>query len=116
MQELVQRVHEAWGTQHCAHAHQQDVCPRNPDGPCTCVHSSPAEPDTDGPVLRACNGESDAVSTVSAPRWQSSDPPAVPAPPVSDDDLRSVPLSLSSQRLGDEVFRPPRTVPDARLT
>lgn len=113
---LVQAVPATWGPQHqCAHA-AHDVCPRNPGGPCTCAHSDPPASESKGLVLRACNGGSDALGPISVPRWQSSQATSVPAPRVSTDPLGEVHLPLSSQRFGNEVFRPPRTTPVLRLS
>jgi len=116
IQGLVQAVQVTWGPQHqCAHTFH-DVCPRNPDGPCTCAHPEPGQSESEGPVIRACNGGSDAVSPITLPQWQSTRADPVPSPRVSTGDLLGVHLSLSSQRLVDEVFRPPRTTPPVRLS
>lgn len=116
VREIVQEAQVAWGSQHqCAHA-SHDVCPRNPDGACTCAHPEPVESESKGPIIRACNGGSDAVSPITVPQWQSTPTAPVPSPRVSADDLQGIHLSLSSQRLVDEVFRPPRMTPLVRLS
>jgi len=115
-QGLVQVAYEAAGTHQCAHA-QHDVCPRNPDGPCTCAHTDPGDAKSDGPILRACHGGSDAQGPLPVPRWQSPGAPAgVPGPHVSAVALWSPTLPLPPQPPVDEILRPPRTAPPLRLS
>ena len=116
VQGLLQAVHEAAGSHQCAHAHH-DVCPRNPDGPCTCVHSAPADTEAEGPLLKACHGGSDAQGPVPVPRWQSFSPPAlVPEPHTAALTLSPPPAVVPPQRFGDEILRPPRTTSLVRLS
>jgi hypothetical protein len=79
----------------------------SPSGPCTCDHDAP--PSTDGPVFEGCNSpHSSAVQLTTRlmlvfnhrphlPRRRSQRLTLVPRRPV-----------LSSQRVGDDVFHPPR--------
>ena len=99
----------------CAH---RGVCPRNPDGPCPCDHSGSADTESrDGPRLKACEGGHGGVlAPVTAPKWQSPETAGGPAPRVSGTEYSHLYQLLSSQRLGDEIFRPPRTTPPVRLT
>jgi hypothetical protein len=115
VQGLLQAAHEAWGTHSCAHTHH-NVCPRNPDGPCTCAHSDPVDPEAEGPFLQACHGGSDAEGPVPVPRWQPvSSPALVPKPHMAALTLSAPPAAPPPQRYGDDILRPPRTTPPVRL-
>ncbi len=109
VQGLMQAAYEALGAhQQCAHA-QHDVCPRSPDGPCTCAHTNP-DTESEGPVMRACHSGSRVLAVVTVPRWQTpSAPTAVPGPLVSETTLLPLSPLPPPQRLGDDIFRPPRT-------
>ena len=110
VQGLLQAAHEAQGTHQCAHA-QHDMCPRNPDGPCTCAHPDP-DPGAEGPIMRACHSGSEVLGPTPVPRWQSpSAPPAVPSPLTSETTLLALSPPPPPERLGDDIFRPPRTTP-----
>lgn len=105
-----------WPAQECQCVHH-GVCPRNPEGPCTCDHSAPASDSgstadptaTDGPVLKDCDGASPTALGVASPLkallvpgWKR----PVPFHHLFDPSFRND--DLSPQRMGDEVFRPPR--------
>ena len=112
---LVQQIrpgHAEHVCQRCANG----VCPRDPEAPCTCAHSDSDESDAEGVVLKTCDGEAaDALAPV-VPKWQSSDVEAPPSPRVTDTEFSHLYPPLSPQRLGDEIFRPPRTTPPVRLS
>ncbi|MCS4199194.1 hypothetical protein [Salinibacter ruber] len=110
VQGLLQAAHEALGTHQCAHA-QHDMCPRNPDGPCTCAHTD-SDTSPEGPIMRACHDGSQAPGAVPVPRWQSpSAPTAVPSPLTSETTRLALSPPPPPERLGDDIFRPPRTTP-----
>ena len=119
---LVQSAGQTWAEKPCRHHAEQTVCPRNPDGPCTCTHhdsentasnsDSPA-----GPAFEACDGGgATALSPSTSPLAWSPIGTIRPTPRVADNGYPSLSHALSPQRLGDEVFRPPRTTPPVRLT
>ncbi|WP_263809986.1 MULTISPECIES: hypothetical protein [Salinibacter] len=110
VQGLLQAAHEALGTHRCAHA-QHDMCPRNPDGPCTCAHTD-SDTSPEGPIMQACHSGSEVLGPTPVPRWQSpSAPAAVPSPLTSETTLLALSPSPPPERLGDDIFRPPRTTP-----
>lgn len=113
---LVQQVRQVQ-VQHTCHHCANGVCPRDRETPCSCAHSGPAESETDGLLLRSCNEETPgALAPVSGPKWRVSGIVSTLAPRLSDAGYTSLYQPLTPQRLGDEVFRPPRTAPPARLT
>lgn len=106
----------------CRHHAEQMVCPRNPDGPCTCTHgdSEGAGADSEsvaGASFEACNGDSaGALSPSISPLGWTLIGMNRPGPHVSENSYTPLRSSLSPQRVGDDIFRPPRTMPDVRLT
>lgn len=119
---LVQAAGQAGAEKMCRHRAQQKVCPRNPDGPCTCTHrdtrghSSESESPT-VPAFEACDGGgAAALSPGMSPLAWTPVGTSRPRPHISDHRYAHCHASLSPQRVGDDVFRPPRTTPDVRLT
>jgi hypothetical protein len=104
LQSLVQSVQH--GAVHHECSHPDGVCPMNPDGPCQCNHDTPSSPDE--PTLQSCSNSGPiAVLSLALPKWVPTVGTPIPAPD-SDDPLRTPHrLVLSSQRVGDDVFRPP---------
>jgi hypothetical protein len=105
LQGVVQAVQSPSPHHECTHP--TGYCPMNPDGPCTCNHADTDAPDE--PTVRACSGAStsglavavvgtwviDRVGQMLAPRER----------PMSRTPIVSF---LSSQRVGDRIFHPPR--------
>ncbi|MFB6229748.1 MAG: hypothetical protein ABEL04_01225 [Salinibacter sp.] len=115
VQVLVQQARSVYTQQTCSRC-AGGVCPRTPDGDCSCTHSEPAESGADGVVLKTCDRDrSEALAPV-VPKWQSSGTTDAPSPRVISTRLPHLYQSLLPQRLGDEIFRPPRTTPSVRLT
>lgn len=104
----------------CAHV---GVCPRNPEGPCPCDHSSSADPTaatdapTDGrPIVQECDGpSSNALGVMSTIKALFTPTLERPAPFLRPTDSSSASEDLSSQRVGDDVFHPPRATAAVRL-
>jgi len=100
---------------------ERGFCPRNPDGSCECNHhnhderaaGSESELESEevpaqGPILQSCETSSpDAVTSLSPAKWVIL---SHRAPDPSSSSLSSqVDVSaLLSQRMGDDVFHPPR--------
>jgi len=115
VQVLVQQIRSVHTQQTCPRC-ASGVCPRTPGSDCACTHSDSGESDTEGLVLKTCDrGAVEALAPV-VPKWQSSGTTDAPSPRVADTELPSLYLSLSPQRYGDEIFRPPRTTSPVRLT
>jgi hypothetical protein len=119
---LVQVAGQVGAEKTCRHHAKQKVCPRNPDGPCTCTHHDTQDHSSksgspEGPVIEACDGKGPSTlsPSLSPLAWT---PVATirPAPRISTSAYAQFATSLSPQRVGDDVFRPPRTTPDVRLT
>gem|GEM_PF-2789110 len=107
---LVQAPHTC---QHC----ENGICPRNPDASCVCSTPSPAPSDVDGPRLRHCDRDpSEAFALFATPKWAPDTRMTPPAPRTSSAGYGHQDHALAPQRLGDEVFRPPRTTPPVRLS
>lgn len=115
VQFLVQQVHQVTVQDPCSHC-ANGVCPRDTDGSCSCAHSEPADSEWDGVVLRSCDGDATEALAPVVPKWRSSEATGPPTPRVSGTEYSHLYHPLSPQRLGDEVFRPPRTTPPVRLT
>jgi len=120
---LVQVAGQTVGEKVCRHHGHQEVCPRNPNGPCTCTHDHDPQSSTSdseslsSPAFEACNGGgADALSLSLSPLAWTPVAPVRPAPRISTSAYARFASSLSPQRVGDDVFRPPRTTPDVRLT
>ena len=110
---LVQQLRPA----HAEHVCQRcanGVCPRDPEAPCTCAHSEPAE--SDGVVLTTCDRDGAEALAPVVPKWQSSEGPDAPSPRVAETEFSHLYPVLAPQRLGDDIFRPPRTTPLVRLS
>lgn len=104
-------VHSIQSVQHECSCHRDGICPRNPDGPCTCDHhSAPADADSsEGPVFRVCHDtQSDAVRTVVTPKRVFNREARGPIPPVFTHRRPVEYDELSPQRVGDDVFHPPQ--------
>jgi hypothetical protein len=112
---LVQQIRPAHVHHACPRC-ADGVCPRTPESDCACTHSDSDESDTEGVVLKTCDGEGAEALAPVVPKWQSSTTTSAPSPRVLDTERSHLDPSLSSQRLGDEIFRPPRTAPPVRLT
>lgn len=104
LQSIVQSAQH--GAAHHECSHPDGVCPMNPDGPCTCNHDAPSSPDE--PALQSCSDSGPiAVRSLALPKWVPTVGTPIPAPGF-DAPLRALHrLVLSSQRMGDDVFRPP---------
>lgn len=104
IQSIVQSLQH--GTAHHQCDHPEGVCPMNPEGPCTCDHSS--ETPTNEPTLRSCGtGQADALlSTLT--RWLPLSRVQRPTPRLHVRSQAAVYTIRSSQRVGDEIFHPPR--------
>lgn len=117
---LVQSAQHRLAEKTCRHHAGREVCPRNPDGPCTCTHPDSGRRSSDsespvGPVFEACNGGgADALGPSTSPLGWTSVVTSRPAPRVSEEGYAHIYQALSPQCLGSEVFRPPRTTPDLR--
>lgn len=122
MRILVHAAGQAGADKTCQHHAQQEVCPRNPDGPCTCTHHDTQEPssesgDSTGPVFEACDGGgANALSPSLSPLGWTPVATSHLGPRISENRYAHLHLSVSPQRVGDDVFRPPRTAPDVRLS
>lgn len=91
----------------------EGICPRNPNGPCTCDHSSSSSDAgmavADGPVFQDCDGASqNAVNTVSTIKALFGPTPEAPDPSLRFNEPSFSSDALSPQRMGDDIFRPPR--------
>lgn len=109
VQTILSHTQQAAAHSECE-CHQRGVCPRNPDGSCTCSHSDPADSSADGPVLQSCDGGHQTAPIPASPsKWLSVVEPPAPSPRLSD--RRQMPFysGLSPRQVGDEVFRPPRS-------
>ncbi len=119
---LVQSAGQTLAQKRCRHHTEQMVCPRNPDGPCTCTHddSEGAGVDSEsvtGATFEACNGGgAGALSPSISPLGWTPVGTNRPGPHVSENSYAPRYSSLSPQRVGNEIFHPPRTTPDVRLT
>jgi len=115
----VQKLAEYMSPEPCV-CEEQGFCPRNPDGACACDHhghddrapSSRTEAESgnafDGPVLQSCETTSaDVVTFLSPIKWvvESS---RVALPPSSSAPATPALRTVSSQRVGADIFRPPR--------
>jgi hypothetical protein len=118
---LVQAAGQAGANEPCRHHARQEVCPRNPDGPCTCTHHDTqdhsSESETpEGPAFEACNGaDPGALSPGTSPLGWTPVRGSRPSPHIYIHRYAHRYSTLSPQRVGDDVFRPPRTTPDVRL-
>lgn len=96
--------------QHDAAHHQCDhsdgICPMNPNGPCTCDHSS--DESTDGPALQSCSSSQASAVAATLSRWIPWSRVQGPAPQMHVQSQAAVYTIRSSQRMGDEIFHPPR--------
>ncbi len=119
---LVQSMQHTVVEKQCRHHANQEVCPRNPEGPCTCMHHDTQDRSSEsespvGPVFEACNGGgTDALSPSISPLGWTPVGSSRPAPHVTSTDYAHSYRSLSPQRVGDDVFRPPRTTPPVRVS
>ena len=112
---LVQQVRPGHAEHVCQRC-ENGVCPRDPEAPCTCAHSDSEASDMEGVVLKTCDRDAAEALAPVVPKWQSPEAPDAPSPRVTRTERSPLYSSLSSQRLGDEVFRPPRTTPPVRLS
>jgi hypothetical protein len=111
VQPLVQHLRHGATHQHCSHP--EGVCPMNPDGPCTCDHDAP--PSTDGPVFEGCSSpHSSAIQLTTRLMLVFDHRLSLPAPRSQVIALVPRRPVLTSQRVGDDVFHPPRTQADER--
>lgn len=107
VQLLVEQARQTLVRHHCSQC-LQGFCPRNPDGPCTCDHSSSTD-SAEGLVLQACDGNHQAaLSPAPSPKWLSVIEAAGPTPPLTDQQCGHLYSGLSSQCMGDDILRPPR--------
>lgn len=102
---VVHHVWQAGETHQCAH--HGGVCPRNPDGSCTCDHGDAH--DAASPIIQSC-GEAHAPTVVRAGsfKWVPRANPLGLSPRVMERPRPPASVDLVPQRFGDEVFRPPR--------
>lgn len=105
LQSIVQSVQH--GAAHQACSHPDGVCPMTPEGPCSCNHDAPSSPDE--PTVRNCsNSGPAAILSLALPKRVPNAEAPIPAP-RSDRHVRTPHrLVLSSQRVGDDIFHPPR--------
>lgn len=107
---------------------ERGVCSRTPDGPCPCDrhHSSdPQAPSTGGdrprgdlqssdidggsPSLEPCEGNQPGLNAGISPYTPLVPIAAAVEPPaLSESVYRNSPLGLTSQKVGGDIFRPPR--------
>jgi len=105
IQSVLQHVHTSAAHHQCNHP--AGYCPMNPDGPCTCDHTSPDRPEE--PTLRSCSGvPTDGLTATTVSKWIV-DRVAHTIHPRERTTRRTPVVSLlSSQRCGDRIFHPPR--------
>lgn len=122
MRGLVLVAGQTVGEKMCRHHARQEVCPRNPDGPCTCMHhdtqdQSSESGESKGPVFEACDGGgANALSPSLSPLGWTPVATSRLGPRIFKNRYAQVAHSLSPQRVGDDVFHPPRTTLDVRLS
>ncbi|PSQ77993.1 MAG: hypothetical protein BRD35_02525 [Bacteroidetes bacterium QH_7_62_13] len=105
LQPVVQHLQHGATHQECTHP--KGVCPMNPDGPCECDHDTPSP--ANEPTLESCTEDSPtALRHLALSEWVSPPTVTVPAPRLVTHSPSPDRLLLSSQRTGDDVFRPPR--------
>lgn len=106
---MVQYVEKAAAQHECACA-QQGVCPENSGGPCACDHSGSLDTTADDasvlPSCRAGQPDKNFVADVSKWIFNGGSAALLDSLPISFGPHFY--LTLSPQRLGDEIFRPPR--------
>lgn len=108
LQALVQSVQSPSPHHECSHA--RDYCPMNPNGPCQCNHTETGADGTTEPTFQACTGGgSTIISTAVWGKWLLEVGTGTPVPQKRPFTRRSTVSTLSPQRVGDDVFRPPRT-------
>jgi len=107
LQAVVHAFHVAPQQQECTHP--KGFCPMNPGGPCECDHNDASSEAPNEPTLRPCDGgDSDGVFSPTPGVWLAASVDRIPLPRKSSVSRLVVPFSRSSQRMGDDVFRPPR--------
>ncbi len=105
LQSFVHGLQDTPAHEECAHPH--DFCPMTASGECTCAHADASAPDE--PTFRPCDGtEANASSSITAGKWLFVTASLLPSPRVETTRRRPNVSSLTSQRTGADVFRPPR--------
>lgn len=113
LQTLVQSAQHATAHHQCDHP--EGICPMNPDGPCTCDHGDTSSDATDEPVFTSCNSHDSSVAPPPTRlMWVSDAGIQLPRPRPTSVDQRPRYSVLVSQRMGDDIFRPPRTAAERR--
>ncbi|MFP4228551.1 MAG: hypothetical protein ACLFTE_06965 [Salinivenus sp.] len=113
LQAVVQSVQHATAHHQCDHP--EGVCPMNPDGPCTCDHGDTTSDSTDEPVFTSCNSHDSSVAlTTTRLTWVAEPAPQLPRRHATTAAPRPRHSILVSQRVGDDIFRPPRTPAERR--
>ncbi len=102
---FVQHIQSPHTHHECSHS--KGYCPTNPDGPCQCDHNSIDPPGE--PTFQPCSDHSSTTALIaSSPKWRPLSTEQIPVPHAHPLDYSSTPVTRSSQRMGDDVFHPPR--------
>lgn len=106
---MVQYVEHGVTQHQCACAHQ-GVCPKNPGNPCACDHSGFGDTTADTQsVSTSCHdGQPNKNVVADVQKWIHVRGSDALVAPLSVSSSVHFYLELSPQRLGDEVFHPPR--------